>query len=86
MQITLEVDSVNDIHEDDLLSSLNFYRRIHTEDLTFSKFIQPVIQIPHPAGTANPWIDVLLPESTAKNTLKPLSSASPLLLTSGLHP
>lgn len=70
MQITLEVDSVNDIHEDDLLSSLNFYRRIHTEDLTFSKFIQPVIQIPHPAGTANPWIDVLLPESTAKEYIE----------------
>lgn len=66
MQITLEVDDVNDIDEEKLLAELNFYRHIHTEDLTFEKFIQPIAQIPHPVETANSWIDVLLPMSAAK--------------------
>ena len=70
MQITLEVDSANNIHEEKLLSGLNFYRHIHTENLTFDKFIQPVIQVPHPVGTANPWIDVLLPEPVAKEYIE----------------
>ncbi|MBW4555156.1 MAG: FAD-binding protein [Trichormus sp. ATA11-4-KO1] len=66
MQITLEVDSVNDINEEKLLSGLNFYRHIHTEDLTFDKFIQPMGQVSHPVGTANTWIDILLPGAKAK--------------------
>ncbi len=66
MQITLEVDYTNDIDEIELLSRLNFYRHIHTEDLTFNKFIQPIAQVPHPVDTANSWIDVLLPGSMAK--------------------
>ncbi|YAF97983.1 MAG: FAD-binding oxidoreductase [Nodularia sp. CChRGM 3473] len=66
MQITLEVDSVNDINEEKLLSGLNFYRHIHTEDLTFDKFIQPIGQVSHPVGTANTWIDILLPGAKAK--------------------
>lgn len=70
MQITLEVDSVNDINEEKILSSLNYYRHIHTENLTFDKFIQPLIQVPHPGGTANPWIDVLLPGSAAKEYIE----------------
>ncbi|MBP5971158.1 FAD-binding protein [Brasilonema sp. CT11] len=70
MQITLEVDSANDINEEELLSSLNFYRHIHTEDLIFDKFIQPIAEIPHPVGTANPWIDVLLPGSVAKQYIE----------------
>ena len=70
MQITLEVDSVNDVHQEELLSSLNFYRHIHTENLTFEKFIKPSIQVAHSAGTANPWIDVLLPESVAKEYIE----------------
>ncbi|BAZ53808.1 dehydrogenase containing FAD binding domain protein [Nostoc sp. NIES-4103] len=67
MQITLEVDSVNDINHEKTLSNLNFYRHIHTEDLTFDKFIQPMAEVPHPVDTANSWIDVLLPASVAKN-------------------
>jgi FAD/FMN-containing dehydrogenase len=70
MQISLEVDSVNDIQEEKLLSRLNFYRHIHTEALTFEKFVQPSIQVPHPVGTANPWIDVLLPGSVAKEYIE----------------
>jgi cytokinin dehydrogenase len=66
MQITLEVDSENDINAEKLLSSLNFYRHIYTEDLTFDKFIQPIAQVSHPVGMANSWIDVLLPGSKAK--------------------
>ncbi|WGV27367.1 FAD-binding protein [Halotia branconii] len=66
MQITLEVDSIDDINEIELLSSLNFYRHIHTEDLTFNKFIQPIAQVSHPVDTANSWIDVILPSSIAK--------------------
>ncbi|QSJ16337.1 FAD-binding protein [Nostoc sp. UHCC 0702] len=67
MQITLEVNSVNDINEEKLLSDLNFYRHVHTEDLTFERFIQPIAEVPHPVDTANSWIDVLLPASAAKN-------------------
>ncbi len=70
MQVTLEVDSLDDINEQELLSDLNFYRHIHTEDFNFSKFIQPAIQIPHLPGTANPWIDVLLPGSIAKEFIE----------------
>ncbi|MBW4639518.1 MAG: FAD-binding protein [Gloeocapsa sp. UFS-A4-WI-NPMV-4B04] len=70
MQITLEVDSANETKEEKLLSSLNFYRHIHTEVLTFDKFILPVAQVPHPVGTANAWLDVLLPESVAKQYIE----------------
>ncbi|MBR8838037.1 MAG: FAD-binding protein [Stigonema ocellatum SAG 48.90 = DSM 106950] len=70
MQITLEVDSASDIDEEELLSSLSFYRHIHTEDLTFDKFIQPIAEVPSPVGTANPWIDVLLPGSVAKEYIE----------------
>ncbi|MCG6136456.1 MAG: FAD-binding protein [Nostoc sp. LLA-1] len=66
MQITLEVDSVNDINDVELLSDLNFYRHVHTENLTFEQFIQPLGQVPHPMGTANTWIDILLPGKRAK--------------------
>jgi len=70
MQITLEVDSKNDINAEKLLSSLNFYRHIYTEDLTFNKFIQPIAKPPHPVGKANSWIDVLLPVSKAKEYIE----------------
>lgn len=70
MQITLEVDSTNDINQEKLLSSLNFYRHIHTEDLTFDKLVQPIGQVPHPVGTANTWMDMLLPESVAKKYIE----------------
>ncbi len=70
MQITLEVDSANDINEEELLSSLKFYRHIYTEDLPFEKFVQPIAEVPHPVGTANPWIDVLLPGSVAKEYIE----------------
>lgn len=70
MQITLEVDSASDIKDEELLSSLSFYRHIHTEDITFGKFIQPIAEVPHPVGTANPWIDVLLPGSVAKQYIE----------------
>lgn len=70
MQITLEVDSLNGINEEKLLSSLHFYRHVYTENLTFEEFVQPVIQIPHLPGMANPWIDVLLPASTAKEYIE----------------
>lgn len=70
LQITLEVDSIDDINEEELLSGLNFYRHIHTEDLAFSKLIQPVIQVPHTPGTANPWIDILLPGSIAQEFIE----------------
>ncbi|MBE9037350.1 FAD-binding protein [aff. Roholtiella sp. LEGE 12411] len=66
MQITLEVDSLNDINAEKLLSNLSFYRHIYTEDLTFDKFIQPIAQVSHPTNQANSWIDVLLPASKAK--------------------
>ncbi|MDB9320151.1 FAD-binding protein [Nodularia spumigena] len=67
MQITLEVDSVNEINNAELLADLNFYRHVHTEDLTFEQFIQPLGQVPHPVNTANTWIDILLPGSKAKD-------------------
>jgi cytokinin dehydrogenase len=66
MQITVEFDDVNQINDAELLADLNFYRHIHTEDLTFAQFIQPLGQVPEPVNTANTWIDVLLPGSRAK--------------------
>lgn len=67
MQITLEVDDLNKINEQKILSELNYYRHIYTEELSFDKFIQPISQVPHPIETANSWIDVLLPMSVAKD-------------------
>lgn len=66
LQVILEVDNVNDINEEKILSNLNFYRHIHTEHLSFEQFIQPIAKVPHPVDTANAWIDVLLPKSAAK--------------------
>ena len=70
MQVTLEVDSVNDLDATKLLSELNFYRHIHTETLPFAKFITPAMEIPRPVDTANPWIDVLLPSSKAQDYIE----------------
>jgi cytokinin dehydrogenase len=70
IQTTLEVDAVSEIDEQAFLSSLNFYRHIYTEDLTYEQFIQPVVKVPHPVETANPWLDVLLPESAAKGYIE----------------
>ena len=66
MQITLEVDSVYEINDGELLGDLKFYRHIHTEDLSFEQFIQPLGQVPYSVNTANTWIDVLLPWSKAE--------------------
>ena len=66
MQITVEFDAVNQVNDAELLADLNFYRHIHTEDLTFEQFIQPIGQVPHPVNTANTWIDLLLPGSSAR--------------------
>lgn len=70
MQVTLEVDAFDDIDEPELLSDLSFYRHVHTEELAFEKFVQPLVQMPHLPGTANPWIDVLLPSSVAKEYIE----------------
>ncbi|MDJ0618550.1 MAG: FAD-binding protein [Calothrix sp. MO_192.B10] len=70
MQITLEVDSENDIDQEKLFSGLNFYRHVYTENLTFEQFVQPAIAVPHLTGTVNPWIDVLLPGSAAKEFIE----------------
>lgn len=80
LQITLEVDSTNDINEEKLLSGLNFYRHIHTQDVTFDKFVLPVIDIPPPAGTANPWIDILLPQSVAKEYIETVLKRIPAFI------
>ncbi|QOV24403.1 FAD-binding protein [Anabaenopsis elenkinii] len=66
MQITVEFDDINQINDRELLGNLNFYRHIHTEDLTFAQFIQPLGQVPHPVNTANTWIDILLPAYSAQ--------------------
>lgn len=66
MQITREFTSEADIDDDKFLSQLNYYRHIYTENLTFEKFIQPTITMAFPEGHANPWIDVILPGSVAK--------------------
>lgn len=66
MQVTLEFDDVNQINDAEFLADLNFYRHVHTEDLMFEKFIQPLGQVPHPVNTANTWVDILLPGSRAK--------------------
>ncbi|EDX74205.1 FAD binding domain protein [Coleofasciculus chthonoplastes PCC 7420] len=80
LQITQEVDSVNDINQDKLLSSLNFYRHIHTQDIPFDQFVLPVIEIPPPVNTVNPWIDILLPESTAKDYMETTLKRIPAFL------
>ena len=66
MQITREISSEADINDDKLLSQLNFYRHIYTENLTFEKFIQPTLTMAFLEDHAHPWIDVLLPGSVAK--------------------
>ncbi|MFE4106629.1 FAD-binding protein [Almyronema epifaneia] len=66
IQATFEFESEDEIKEDAFFADLNFYRHIHTEDLAFTQYVQPLMQVPHPVETANPWLDVLLPASAAK--------------------
>lgn len=80
MQITLEVDSIDEIDEKELFSHLHFYRHIHTEDLPFEQFIAPMMQVPHPIDTANPWMDVLLPASKATEFIETTLDRIPTFL------
>ena len=78
LQISIETNVCENIDERKILSGLNFYRHIHTEDFKFEQFIQPIIPVNNSRELVNPWIDVLLPASKAKNyietTLEQLSS------------
>ena len=78
LQISVETNEGENIDDREILSGLNFYRHIHTEDLKFENFIQPIIPVNNSRELVNPWIDVLLPASKAKNyienTLQELSS------------
>lgn len=66
MQVTREFSSEEEMNDDKLLSQLNFYRHIYTENLTFEKFIQPTMTMTFPESHAHPWLDVILPGSMAK--------------------
>ncbi|MBW4506268.1 MAG: FAD-binding protein [Scytonematopsis contorta HA4267-MV1] len=77
MQVTVEMDSKNDFNEEKFLSNLSFYRHVHTENMTFDKFIQPVAKVSHLPDTANPWIDVLLPASKASRYIETALSSIP---------
>ncbi|NJL36010.1 MAG: FAD-binding protein [Leptolyngbyaceae cyanobacterium RM2_2_4] len=70
MQLTVETDSPDDVNEEKLLSDLKFARHVHTEDLNFDKFVQPIAEVPHPVGEANPWLDVFLPASVAQEFIE----------------
>lgn len=67
IQATFELDGIADLDEAAFLSSLNFYRHVHTEDLPFTKYVQPLMPVPRPVETANPWLDVMLPADAAQD-------------------
>ncbi|MBE9060625.1 FAD-binding oxidoreductase [cf. Phormidesmis sp. LEGE 11477] len=70
IQATLELEQVSDLDETAFLSSLNFYRHVHTEDAAFEAYVQPLMQVPRPVETANPWLDVMLPASAAQEFIE----------------
>lgn len=70
IQATFELEKVADLDEATFLSSLNFYRHVHTEDVPFETYVQPLMQVPRPVETANPWLDVMLPASVAQEFIE----------------
>jgi len=70
LQITVELDSSNDINDEKILAGLHFHRRIHSEDLTFNEFAIPSLKVGVPTTTVHPWIDLLLPASQAKSFIE----------------
>ena len=70
MQITVEIDSKDNVDEAKLLGDLSFVHHLHTEELTFEKFIQPFAELPHPKNEANPWLDIFLPAPVAKQFME----------------
>lgn len=65
IQVTVEADSPKDIDET-FLSNLHFYQHIYTEDLSYAQHIRPMGVMPHPVNAANPWLDIMLPASSAQ--------------------
>ncbi|ARV58994.1 FAD-binding protein [Nostocales cyanobacterium HT-58-2] len=80
LRITVEANSCDTIDDEEILSGLNFYRRIHTEDLSFERFIEPMIQVDNVPSIAHPWMDVFLPESIAKNYIETTLNKLPSFL------
>jgi hypothetical protein len=70
LQISIETNDYENIGNRDILSGLNYYRHIHTEDLKFEEFIQPVIPVNNSRELVNPWIDILLPASKAQDYIE----------------
>ncbi|MHC5820434.1 MAG: hypothetical protein ACYT04_32340, partial [Nostoc sp.] len=69
LRITIEASSLEAIDDKEILAGLNFYRHIHTEDLGFAQFIEPMIQVDS-KDIAHPWMDVFLPASSAKDYIE----------------
>ncbi|MEH1803535.1 MAG: FAD-binding protein [Nostoc sp.] len=69
LRITVEANSLDAIDDKEILAGLNFYRHIHTEDLGFAQFIEPMIQVDS-KDIAHPWMDVFLPASSAKDYIE----------------
>jgi cytokinin dehydrogenase len=70
LQISVEGEALEHFSDAQILANLNFYRHIHTEDLPFSEFIIPPLEIVALPDTANPWTDMFLTETTAKTYIE----------------
>ncbi len=80
LQISIETNDCENIDDREILSGLNFYRQIHTENLKFEEFIQPVIPVNNSRELVNPWIDILLPASKAKDYIENVFKELPSFL------
>ncbi|MBW4628824.1 MAG: FAD-binding protein [Brasilonema octagenarum HA4186-MV1] len=83
LQVTVEADSTNSINDEEVLSGLNFYRHIHTQDLNFDEFVIPALKVGAPSNTVHPWIDLLIPGSKAKTYIQTVLERLPSILDCG---
>ena len=80
LQITVEQEREENFDDREILSGLKFYRQIHSEDLSFEKFVQPIVQVDPNRDIAHPWMDVFLPASVAKQYIETVLDRLPSFL------
>lgn len=80
LQMTVDKQHEREFDDRHILSGLNFYRQIHTEDLSFEKFVRPVVEVDSNRDLAHPWIDVFLPASAAQKYIDTVLKQLPSFL------
>jgi FAD/FMN-containing dehydrogenase len=80
LQMTVERQCEEEFDDRYILSGLNFYHHIQTEDLSFENFVQPIVEVDPNPDIAHPWMDVFLPASAAKKYIETVLEQLPSFL------